>query len=105
MAEALEAMGDAYGVYGFSGYGREQVEFYVVKDFDESADRRTLERIAAIRPKRSTRMGPAIRHATEQAAPSRRRRIRVLLVLSDGYPQDFDYGRDRTSRPTASTTP
>ena len=24
--------------------------------------------------------------------------MRVLLVLSDGYPQDYDYGRDRTSR-------
>ncbi len=24
--------------------------------------------------------------------------MRVLLILSDGYPQDFDYGRDRTNR-------
>ena len=97
MTEALEALGDAYGVYGFSGYGREQVEFYVAKDFAESGDRRALERIAAIRPKRSTRMGPAIRHATRKLR-AQEARVRVLLVLSDGYPQDFDYGRDRTSR-------
>jgi nitric oxide reductase activation protein len=97
MTEALDALGDAYAVYGFSGYGREQVEFYVAKDFAEEGDRRTLGRISAIRPKRSTRMGPAIRHATRKL---RRQdaRVRVLLVLSDGYPQDFDYGRDRTSR-------
>ena len=97
MTEALEALGDAYGVYGFSGYGREQVEFYVAKDFAESGDHRALERIAAIRPKRSTRMGPAIRHATRKLR-AQEARVRVLLVLSDGYPQDFDYGRDRTSR-------
>jgi nitric oxide reductase activation protein len=97
MAEALDALGDAYGVYGFSGYGREQVEFYVAKDFAESCDQRARERIAGIRPKRSTRMGPAIRHATRKLR-AQEARVRVLLVLSDGYPQDFDYGRDRTSR-------
>ena len=97
MAEALDALGDAYGVYGFSGYGREQVEFYVAKDFGESCDQRARERIAAIRPKRSTRMGPAIRHATRKLR-AQEARVRVLLVLSDGYPQDYDYGRDRTSR-------
>ena len=97
MAEALDALGDAYGVYGFSGYGREQVEFYVAKDFGESCDQRARERIAAIRPKRSTRMGPAIRHATRKLR-AQDARVRVLLVLSDGYPQDYDYGRDRTSR-------
>jgi nitric oxide reductase activation protein len=29
---ALEAIGDDYGIYGFSGYGRDNVEFYVLKD-------------------------------------------------------------------------
>jgi hypothetical protein len=97
MAEALDALGDAYGVYGFSGYGREHVEFYVAKDFAESFDSRLRGRISAIRPKRSTRMGPAIRHATRKLR-QQDARVRVLIVLSDGYPQDFDYGRDRTSR-------
>ena len=29
---ALETIGDRYGIYGFSGYGRDNVEFYVIKD-------------------------------------------------------------------------
>ncbi|MFQ5879004.1 MAG: hypothetical protein ACE5IZ_02360, partial [Dehalococcoidia bacterium] len=29
LIKALETIGDAYGIYGFSGYGRENVEFYV----------------------------------------------------------------------------
>ncbi len=33
MAEALEALGDSYAVCGFSGYGRDQVEYYLCKDF------------------------------------------------------------------------
>ena len=97
MTEALETLGDAYAIYGFSGYGRENVDFFVAKDFNETYDVRTLGRMAAIEPKRSTRMGPAIRHAATKL-DKQDARIKVLLILSDGYPQDFDYGRDRTSR-------
>jgi nitric oxide reductase activation protein len=97
MAEALEGLGDIYGVYGFSGYGRDQVDFFVIKEFKERYDVRVQGRIAAIKPHRSTRMGPAIRHAiykfTLQEA-----RVKLLLLLSDGYPQDFDYGKDRKSK-------
>ena len=40
MAMALEGIGDDYGVYGFSGYGKDCVEFYVAKEFDEPFRRR-----------------------------------------------------------------
>ena len=36
MMDSLEAIGDRYGVYGFSGHGRDNVEFYVIKDIEES---------------------------------------------------------------------
>ena len=97
MAEALEGLGDAYGVYGFSGYGRDQVDFFVIKEFRERYDARVQGRIAAIKPHRSTRMGPAIRHAIHKFA-SQEARVKLLLLLSDGYPQDFDYGKDRKSK-------
>jgi nitric oxide reductase NorD protein len=39
-------------------------------------------------------MGPAIRHATLKLA--RRPALqRLLILVSDGYPQDIDYGPDR----------
>ncbi len=97
MADALETLGDDYAIYGFSGFGRKEVEFFVAKEFGEDYDRGAEERIAAMEPKRSTRMGPAIRHATARLA-GREAKVRVLLILSDGYPQDFDYGSDRASR-------
>ena len=97
MAEALEALGDAYAVYGFSGYGRDQVDAFVVKAFDEPYDRRIQGRIAAIEPHRSTRMGPVIRHAAAQLG-RQDARLKALILLSDGYPQDFDYGQDRKSK-------
>ncbi|GIX48298.1 MAG: hypothetical protein KatS3mg131_2509 [Candidatus Tectimicrobiota bacterium] len=97
LAETLEVLGDAYAVYGFSGYGRDQVDFFVVKDFAERYDARVQGRIAAIQPQRSTRMGPAIRHATRKLQ-QQEARTRLLMLLSDGYPQDHDYGKDRTSK-------
>lgn len=94
MATALEGLGDRYGVYGFSGYGRDGVEFYVAKEFDEPFDQRTLDAIAAMKPKRSTRMGPAVRHAVTKLE-SAGSALKVLMIVSDGFPQDHDYGPHR----------
>jgi nitric oxide reductase activation protein len=97
MAEALEALGDHYAIYGFSGYGRDQVDFFVAKEFTERYDACVQGRIAAIKPHRSTRMGPAIRHAIRKLE-RQEARMKTLLLLSDGYPQDYDYGKDRKSK-------
>ena len=97
LVEALEAIGDAYGIYGFSGYGRDNVEFYVVKDLDEPFGDRVRRRIAKIEPVRSTRMGPAIRHATYKLT-RHEAKVRILVLVSDGRPQDHGYGRDRTEK-------
>ncbi|MDE0052694.1 MAG: hypothetical protein OXT64_00335 [Gammaproteobacteria bacterium] len=94
MATALEGIGDEYGVYGFSGYGRDCVEFYVAKEFDEPFRRRALDAIAAMKPKRSTRMGPAIRHAAAKLAAAGAA-LKVMMIISDGFPQDCDYGPER----------
>ncbi|MCY4389349.1 MAG: hypothetical protein OXC18_19815 [Desulfurellaceae bacterium] len=96
MAEALEEIGDAYAVYGFSGQGRDNVEFYHVKSFTESLSPTIKGRIGAIEPKRSTRMGPAIRHSLEKLKDIACR-VKLLILLSDGFPQDMDYGTDRRS--------
>ncbi len=96
MADALETLGDAYAVYGFSGYGRDGVEFYVAKEFDQPWDEEAQGRVGNMRPRQSTRMGPAIRHALRKL-DAQDAKIKALLVLSDGFPQDHDYGRDRNS--------
>jgi nitric oxide reductase activation protein len=96
MAEALEEIGDAYAIFGFSGHGRENVEVYRVKSFAESLNPSVKGRIGGVQPKRSTRMGTALRHSVEKlmAVSSRSKH---LFLLSDGFPQDFDYGQDRRS--------
>jgi nitric oxide reductase NorD protein len=97
MAEALESIGDEYAIYGFSGYGRDNVEFFVVKDVEEPYSEAIKHRIDVLKPYRSTRMGPPIRHAIHKLN-RRPARLKTLILLSDGYPQDFDYGKDRRGK-------
>ena len=97
LTEALETIGDSYGIYGFSGYGRDNVEFYVIKEIEEPFSDGIKKRIDKIAPVRSTRMGPAIRHATTKLKETRSK-VRILIMISDGRPQDHGYGRDRTEK-------
>jgi hypothetical protein len=94
MAAGLHDFGDAFAVYGFSGYGRQCVEYFVAKDFRDAWTPATLRALAAMKPKRSTRMGPAIRHTARKLAATCAG-LQVMIVLSDGFPQDCDYGPDR----------
>ena len=97
MCDALATLGDSHAVYGFSGDGRENVEFNLIKEFDEALSPRTWAALAAMQPRRSTRMGPAIRHAAAKLTRQPMRR-KVLIIVSDGYPEDRDYGPDRRDR-------
>jgi Mg-chelatase subunit ChlD len=92
LAVALEEIGDAYAIYGFSSSGRHDIEIYPVKNFKESLSLETQGRIGALTPQGSTRMGAAVRHATRRLK-SISSRSRLLVVLSDGYPEDEDYGK------------
>ncbi|MFN2376316.1 MAG: hypothetical protein ABR538_07245, partial [Candidatus Binatia bacterium] len=94
LAQVLGEIGDNYAVYGFSGHGRDNVEIYAVKTFGERLSDHVKARLGGIAPKRSTRMGAALRHAGEKLARTTAR-ARHLILLSDGFPQDFDYGEDR----------
>jgi nitric oxide reductase NorD protein len=97
MADALHELGDTYAVYGFSGTGRDNVEFKIGKDFGDRASSSSWASIAAMRPLRYTRMGPAVRHAAAKLGGVAAQ-TKLLIVVSDGYPQDTDYGRDRNDR-------
>jgi len=97
MCDALGQLGDRHGVFGFSGTGRKNVQFVVAKHFDDRTSPTTWSALAAMKPMAYTRMGPAIRHASAHLA-AQESQTKILLVISDGYPQDVDYGDDRRDR-------
>lgn len=89
---SLERLGDTYGIYFFSGSGREDVKFHVLKDFDERLSDRVAARIDNVKPLHTTRMGPAIRHAVRKLR-GQEARTKLLVLISDGRPFDLDYGQ------------
>ena len=93
MMDSLEAIGDRYGVYGFSGHGRDNVEFYVIKDLEEAFSLDIAKRFGRIGPLHATRMGPAIRHTTAKLR-KQQTHSKFLFLISDGRPQDRGYSQE-----------
>ena len=86
-SEAIHALGDDAAIYGYSGFGRDQVAFYVAKEFSDPWDDRVRERIGRIGWKMENRDGAAIRHAITKMA-DHPAKVKLLILLSDGKPLD-----------------
>ena len=86
---ALDGMGAPFAVQAFSGEGPQGVVVRNVKRFDQPYGRDAALRIAGLEPEHYTRAGAALRHATStlMRQPAAHR---LLLLLSDGKPNDID---------------
>ena len=89
ICEAMEVLNDRYAIYGFSGMRRLRCEVFPIKRLEERYSQAVRQRISAIGPREYTRMAPAIRHLTSLFAKVEAK-IRLLIVLSDGKPEDYD---------------
>ncbi|WP_374490509.1 nitric oxide reductase activation protein NorD [Zoogloea sp.] len=93
-SEAMGATGDPFALYGFSSRRRDHIRFHRIKGFDERAGDQVRGRIGALKPGFYTRMGAPIRYATQLLA-RRPEAVRLLLILSDGKPNDVDHYEGR----------
>ncbi len=93
LAEALDASGDRFALYGFSSVRRQHVRMHLLKGFDEhyrgGYRDQIYARLSAIKPGYYTRMGAAIRHNAAILSKQKTAR-RLLLILTDGKPNDLD---------------
>ena len=87
--EALHAGGDPFEMLGFSSVRRQNVRIQHLKGFDETWNEPARARVGAVKPGYYTRMGAALRYATLRLA-ERPERQRLLLILTDGKPNDLD---------------
>ncbi len=88
-SEALDALGDSYAIHTFAGRSMENVKLTPIKSFGERNGAAVRRRIAALEPGGFTRLGAAVRFATQQLGRQSAGR-RLLLILSDGRPNDID---------------
>lgn len=94
LAHGIASCGDDYSIQSFTSHRRHRVWVNTLKGFDEPMNDMTERRIAALKPGHYTRMGAAIRHTAAELS-KRPNRHRLLLVLSDGKPNDSDYYEGR----------
>ena len=92
--QAMDGLGDPFEMLGFSSVRREHVRVHALKRFGEPWSAATRDRVGAIKPGYYTRMGAAVRYATQVLA-SRTERQRLLLLLTDGKPNDLDHYEGR----------
>jgi hypothetical protein len=91
MTQALESIGDNYAIYAFSGKDRDDVEYLVIKDFDDELSDTVARRISVLEPVSNTRLGPAIRHSIRKLEKADAK-TKIIILLSDGEPFDISWG-------------
>ena len=94
LAWGLDACGDDFAIHAFSSLRRERVYVQECKGFDQPMSEAVEARIGALSPGFYTRLGAAIRHASTGLAEQARKR-RLLLVITDGKPNDLDHYEGR----------
>lgn len=88
LGEVMGRLGDGLEILAFSSRTRHHCRVWHV----HGREGRWVEgraRLGALQPEGYTRMGPALRYATDQLARQASRR-RLLLLITDGRPTDFD---------------
>ncbi len=83
----VQELQNDFALYAFSSYGRAHVECLRIKDFPERYSDPVRQRVLALSPDGSTRIGAALRHVG-RALERRAARHRLLLLLTDGRPYD-----------------
>ncbi len=89
LAEAMQKLGDPFGLLAFASDGRDDVKLTTVKAFAEPYGTEAMARLDGLASGYSTRLGTALRHAGAVIGEERSFR-KLVLVLTDGEPSDID---------------
>jgi len=90
LSNAIDAVGDRFAIYGFSGHGHNSVLFYTLKDFQTRYTKEIDFRISHIASQGQNRDGAAIRHAMTKLS-CETAKTKLLVLISDGKPLDDQY--------------
>lgn len=94
LVHGLEACGDEHAVFAFTSRTRREVSVATIKEFGETLDEPVRRRLQGLKPGYYTRIGAALRHAAYRLR-ERGTRHRLLLVVTDGKPNDMDHYEGR----------
>jgi hypothetical protein len=88
LGEVARNFGDRIQILAFASHTRNHCRVWEICGWDDSWEIGRA-RLGALEPQGYTRIGPALRHATAELA-AEPADARLLLLLSDGKPTDYD---------------
>jgi hypothetical protein len=91
LTSALDQLGVRTAAYGFYSQGRRNVRFLHAKSFEERWTAAAQRRLSSIGPSGFTRLGGAIRHATNIVATRAGTDHQLIVVIGDGVVFDHGY--------------
>jgi hypothetical protein len=91
VTSALDRLGVRTATYGFYSQGRRNVRFLHAKSFNEPWSAAAQRRLLSIGPSGFTRLGAAIRHATNLVATRAGTDHQLVVVIGDGVVFDHGY--------------
>lgn len=94
LSNGLDACGDEFAINTFTSRKRNFVRIDQLKSFDEKFGPKVLRRISALKPGYYTRIGAALRGVAQDLV-DRPNKQKLLLVLTDGKPNDVDHYEGR----------
>lgn len=94
LAWGLSSCGDETSIDAFSSLRRDRIFIHTCKSFDQPMSATVERQIAGLRPGHYTRLGAAVRHVSGKLAKRMQAR-RLLIVLTDGKPNDLDHYEGR----------
>jgi nitric oxide reductase NorD protein len=94
LAWAIEKLGDPFAIAGFHSNTRHEVRYYHIKGYSEHWGDEVKARLANMDAGFSTRMGPAMRHASHYLENQKADK-KLMLILTDGEPADVDVSDEK----------
>ncbi len=88
LGETCRRLGESIQVLAFASKTRTHCRVWSIAERHEDW-RQAAQRLGALKPQGYTRIGPALRHATRELV-SRKEGRKLLLLISDGKPNDYD---------------
>ncbi len=90
LGEGLAEVGDQFGIFGFTGNGRGNAEYYIFKDFGDEWNNLLQKSLFSAHAGSATRMGVAIRH-TGSKLEKHHSKKKLIIMITDGKPMDSGY--------------
>ncbi len=90
LSEGLSILNDKFSIYAFSGTGRNNSLFYIIKEFDEKWNLKSKNRLFSLTPISNTRVGVALRHCANKIKNLKNKK-KLIILITDGKPMDEDY--------------